>query len=80
MALKIAVLCISTLSLFWFPWPVSIGLMVVSGLVFPPFALFLGVVAELVYSISGFPTAFVLGFSIMLLTYAVRLFVKKRII
>lgn len=80
MALKIVVLVLSTLSLMWFPWPVSVGAMVVAGLVFPPFAFFLGACAELLYGAGGFPTALITGLSIALLTYVVRVFVKKRII
>lgn len=80
MVLKIFIFILSLLSLMWFPWPLTVVLMCLAGLVFPPFALFLGVVAELIYGVSGFPVAFTTGLSIMLVSYVVRVFVKKRII
>jgi hypothetical protein len=80
MVLKMLIFILSLLSLMWFPWPLTVLMMCLSGLAFPPFALFLGALAELMYGVSGFPVAFTIGLSIMLVSYAVRVFVKTRII
>lgn len=77
---RVAVVGLALLSLFWFPWPVSLILLFLSGLVFPPAALALGVLADLLYYPgSGLPWGTIWGLILALISAAVRHFVKTRI-
>lgn len=78
---RIAVIVIALLSLFWLPWTISLLLMFLSGLVFPPAALALGVLADLLYYPGhGFPWGTCSGLALTLICAFVRHFVKTRII
>jgi len=69
------------LSLFWFPWIVSILFIFFSGLVFPPLALALGILADILYYPgSGLPWGSISGLLLALFSALVRHFVKTRII
>lgn len=77
---RAAVIVIALLSLFWLPWSISLILMFFSGLVFPPLALALGVLADLLYYPGhGLPWATLDGLVLALISAAVRHFVKTRI-
>ena len=77
---RLGSLVAALLSLFWFPWPLTVSLMVLSGFLFPPSALLLGVIAEvLYYPGQGYFWATLTGACIMMLSIAVRHFMKTRI-
>lgn len=77
---RAAVLAIALLSLFWLPWTVSLVLMFLSSLIFPPAAFALGVLADLLYYPGhGFPLASFEGLALTFISIAVRHFVKTRI-
>jgi hypothetical protein len=77
---KGGVLILSTLSLFWWPWPFSVFLMFLSGLIFPPASLALGITADLLYYPGhGYLWATLTGAFITLISVLVRHFVKTRI-
>lgn len=78
--IRAAVLVIALLSLFWLPWTVSLVLMFLSGLIFPPSAFALGILADLLYYPGhGFPQATFEGLALTFISIAVRHFVKTRI-
>lgn len=77
---RAAVILIALLSLFWLPWAISLMLMFLSGLIFPPAALALGVLADLLYYPGhGVPWATFDGLALTLISAAVRHLVKTRI-
>lgn len=72
----------SLLGLFFFPWPVSAGLLVVSALFVPVSGLALGILADLLYFSSGaalFPWCSLYGVAVFLFALLVHRFVKTRI-
>jgi len=78
--IRAAILVLALLSLFWLPWRISLLLVFAAGLVFPPTALALGILADLLYYPGhGFPWASAEGLAITLICAAVRHFVKTRI-
>jgi hypothetical protein len=80
LSLRIAVLVLSLLAVFWLPWPVAAGLMFLSGLAFPPAALALGVLEDILYYPgSGLLVGSIAGGALTLLAVLVRYFVKTRI-
>lgn len=77
---KGGVVLLSGLSLFWFPWACSVVLMFLSGLIFPPASLALGIAADLLYYPGhGYLWGTLLGACLALLATFVRHFVKTRI-
>lgn len=77
---RAALIVIALLSIFWLPWAITLVLMFLSGLVFPPLALILGILADLLYYPGhGFFWASFDGLLLTLLSAAVRHFVKTRI-
>lgn len=79
MVLKLSFLILPLFSLFWFPWPMTLLMMVLAGFIFPPFAFFVGALAEILFGGLGVPYALISGICIALITYAVRVFLKARI-
>jgi hypothetical protein len=78
--IRLTVLILTTISLFWFPWIVTVCGMFLSGLIFPPFALAFGIIGDILYYPgSGLPVATLYGSSITIITLLVRYFVKTRI-
>lgn len=78
--LKASIVLLAALSLFWFPWTVSVGLLFCAGLAYPPAALALGVVADILYYPGhGFLAGSFTGLVLALLAALVRHFVKTRI-
>ena len=79
--IRYIVLVSSLLSLFWFPYPFTLVLSFVASLFFPPWALFIGFLSDLLYLPSGaWPTATLLGALISLASVFVHRFIKTRII
>lgn len=77
---RVALILLTFFSLLWFPWLVSVIFIFVSGLIFPPLALFFGILADaLYYPGQGYYMATLLGGFLMLMSYLVRHFVKTRI-
>ncbi len=81
--IRLTLIPLAVLSLFIFPWPLTIAFMFCAGLVFPPAPLFIGVFADFVYY-PGFgtgvwPHATLIGFGLSVITYSVQHFVKTRI-
>jgi hypothetical protein len=77
---KVGVVVLAGLSLFWFPWNFSVFLMIVSGLIFPPASLALGIIADLLYYPGhGYLWGTLIGAAITLICLLVRHFVKTRI-
>lgn len=78
---RIGLIVIAFLALFWLPWAVSLCCIFLAGLAFPPAALALGILADLLYYPGhGFFWGSFAGLALALLSVAVRHFVKTRII
>ncbi len=71
---------LSVVSLFVFPWPLTLVLGFVTSLLVPPVAFVLGVAAELLYGAHGVPYAVIVGAVLSVVAFFVRGFVKARII
>jgi hypothetical protein len=70
----------SVISMLTLPWPVTAVLMAVSGYLFPPAALAEGVLADvLYYSGHGIYGGTIVGAALAVFMFAVRHFVKTRI-
>ncbi len=77
---RLALIFLTFVSILWFPWALTVIFIFVSGLIFPPLALFFGILTDsLYYSGQGYYVATLLGGFLMLITYLVRHFVKTRI-
>ena len=75
-----ALVILGFLSVFWLPWKITILFMLFGGFVFPPAAFGIGVVVDLLYYPgSGVFWGTITGLLIMLISVAVRYFVKTRI-
>ena len=67
-------------SLFFFPWPMTLIASVASGLVFPPLPLIVGVLVDvLYYPGGGLPVGTLWGLGIAAFAYIVRYIVRRRI-
>ena len=67
-------------SLVIFPWSLTLSLMFAAGLVYSPLALVAGILADVLYHPgTGLWEATVWGIGLMVLTYAVRYFVRRRV-
>jgi len=69
-------------SLFFFPWPLSLALIFVSALFLPPAGLILGIAADALYFMPGaafLPLFTLYGLFSTLLSLLVHRFVKTRI-
>jgi hypothetical protein len=78
--IKIAIIVLTGLSLFWLPWPVTLAGIFLSGLAFPPAAAAFGILADILYYPgSGMPTATITGAALTLAAVLVRYIVKTRI-
>jgi len=80
--LPAALIALATvISMLTLPWPVTVVLMAVSGYLFPPAALAEGILADvLYYSGHGIYAGTCIGALLTAVTFAVRHFVKTRII
>ena len=68
------------LSLVLFPWPLTVFLMFLAGLIFPPLALLAGILADILYYPgSGLLKGTLTGLFVCVLTYAVRHLYRTRI-
>jgi|CXWL01.1.fsa_nt_gi hypothetical protein len=80
-ALSGALLLSTLISVAIFPWKLTLALSFFSGLIFPPYPLFIGFISEILYySGTGAPRALVAGASISLVALCVRYLIKTRII
>lgn len=77
--MRIALVLLSILSLFMFPWPMTLVLGFSASLFFPPVALVLGVATEFLYGAHGMPYAVLVGAVLSIVAYVLRGFVKERI-
>lgn len=67
-------------SLFFFPWPMTLIASFAAGLVFPPLALVVGVLVDVLYSPgTGWFIGIIWGLVLCALSYAVRYFVRTRV-
>lgn len=79
--LRYALLPLTLISLFIFPWAVTVIGMAGSALIYPPTALFLGIVADLLYYPGvGLPMSVLWGAGLTVSAYLVRYFVKTRML
>lgn len=70
----------ATASLFWLPWGATLTALFLAGLVFPPIAFALGILADILYYPGiGLPWGTVYGLLIAVLSALVRHFVKTSI-
>lgn len=78
--IKVFIVVLTGLSLFWLPWPFTVAGMFLSGLVFPPLAAVFGILADILYYPgAGLPYAALTGLVLALVSFLVRHFVKTRI-
>lgn len=83
MMLRLTALALAALSLFLFPWPVSLALMLLASLLFPPAGPLLGVLGDVLYFMPGSaPAPYFLLWGLVCFGIAllVQRFVKTRII
>ena len=67
-------------ALFLFPWPLTLGLSFLAGLIFPPIALIVGILTDVLYHPgSGWPIGTSWGLILALIAYVVRHVMKTRI-
>lgn len=78
--MRFALIGLSILSLFVFPWPMTLTLGFIASLFFPPLALVLGVAAEFLYGAHGVPYAVLVGAVASIIAFVLRGFVKERIV
>ncbi len=77
---RIGFVAAAGLSLFWLPWLCTVAFMFFAGLAFPPSALAIGVLADILYYPgTGFPWGVLAGLLCTLGAVSVRHFVKRRI-
>ena len=78
--LRVSAIVGAVLSLLWLPWAMTLVFIFLAGLVFPPAALALGVLTDLLYYPGvGLPWGVITGALIMLVSALVRHFVKTSI-
>ena len=82
MIVRIALIVGALISLFMFPWPVSLAAILVASLALPVAGLFLGVFADILYFVPGaafMPYMTVWGIGSCIAALLVHRFVKTRI-
>lgn len=78
--LKIAIIALAVVSLFVFPWPLTLVLMALAGLILPASALCIGVLSDILYYPGfGLPWGVLAGLLIALGAALVRHIMKTRI-
>ncbi len=78
---KIAIVILGFLSLFYLPWPFTVACMFFAGLVFAPAAFILGILADILYYPGhGWLWGTTAGLITALLAAFVRYIIKTRII
>ncbi|MEA2701947.1 MAG: hypothetical protein QOE22_656 [Candidatus Parcubacteria bacterium] len=78
--LKIFFAIFPFVSLFFFPWPMTLVASFAAGLVFPPLALVVGILVDVLYSPgTGWFIGATSGVILCALSYGVRHIVKTRI-
>jgi|CXWL01.1.fsa_nt_gi hypothetical protein len=79
--IRLILIGVSFVSLFWFPYPYTLVLSFIASAFFPPWALFIGFFADVLYLPNGaWPTALVMGALLSLISVFVHRFIKTRII
>lgn len=79
---RAAIVTIAALGLFWFPWPLSLLLIVVAGIVLPASALVLGVSVDLLFhplTMGVMPYGIIVGIGMFGLGTVLRRFFASRI-
>ncbi len=80
LALQIGLVVASILSIFFFPWPLTVLLTLISGVFWPPVALAVGVLYELLYAPgTTLPWAVIIGLAATGGLFFVHQFIKTRI-
>lgn len=82
MILRAAVITIAAVGLFWFPWPLTLALIVLSGLFLPVSALVLGLATDVLYhpfSLGVMPYGVIVGIVAFALGTVLRTFFASRI-
>ena len=77
--IRYALIGLAFLSLFVFPWPLTVALTFVASLYIPPLALLMGALAEILYGTGGMPYALIVGVVGSVVAYFVRRLIKTRI-
>jgi len=81
--IRILSIIFAALSLFWFPWPLTIALIILAAAYEPIAATGLGILADVLYFAHGsyaFPYMTLIGLIITIAAIFVRKFVEARII
>ncbi len=78
-ALRIGTILLALLAPFFFPYPVTLILSFVGGVIFSPLSIIVGVSLDLLYGTSVLPVHTLIGCGIALVTFFVRRFIKARI-
>jgi hypothetical protein len=81
--IRVVIIIVACISLFWLPWPLSIVLLVLAAVYDPLAATGLGLLADVLYfahGVYGFPYMTVLGIVIACIALFVRKFAEARII
>lgn len=80
MPARVGIVILAAISPFLFPTPVTILLGTAAACVFPPIAIGLGILIDLLYQPAHYwPVGTIVGVVICLMSVAVRSFVKARI-
>jgi len=77
--IRAALIVLSLVAPFTVPWQYAIVLGIAASYFFPPIALVLGTLFEVLYGQGGLPYAFVTGAAVAAVMFGVRRFVKTRI-
>lgn len=79
-SIKIFFAAFPFVSLFFFPWPMTLIASFAAGLVFPPLALIVGVLVDVIYSPGeGWFIGTLWGIGLTAFSYGVRYFVRTRV-
>ncbi len=82
MIFRVAIVILAALGVLWFPWPLTLLLIVASGIAFPISALVLGLAVDVLYhpfSLSVVPYGVLVGIAAYVFGTLVRRFVASRI-
>lgn len=82
MIVRVAIVILAALGVLWFPWPLTLVLIIASGMVFPLSALVLGLTVDMLYhpfSFTVVPYGVLVGVAAYVGGTFVRRFVASRI-
>jgi hypothetical protein len=78
--IRAVLIAFAFLSVLWFPYPLTLALSFLAACFFPPTALLVGILADLLYWTGGLPTATLAGLLLSGIAFFVQRFIKARII